>query len=177
VSVELTVLDPGPLTTVQDLGRPGHAHLGVPRAGALDSAAAGYANRLLGNAEHAAVLETTLGGVVVRVDGPSAVAVTGAPSAVAVDGRPRPFAEPVRLRPGQTLTVGPATSGVRSYVAFSGGIDVEPVLGSRSTDTLSGLGPPPLAAGVRLRLGEPTGVPHAVDVPVVRAHPPTVGYG
>lgn len=174
MSVELAVVDPGPLTTVQDLGRPGYAHLGVPRAGALDSAAARYANRLLGNAEDAAVLETTLGGVVVRAEGATTLAVTGAPAAVVVDGKPRPFAEPVRLGPGQTVTVGPAISGVRSYVGFSGGIVVDPVLGSRSTDTLSGLGPPPLTAGARLPLGEPVGEPQAVDVPIVLTHPDSV---
>lgn len=170
----LTVLDPGPLTTVQDRGRRGLAHLGVPRSGALDARAAGYANRLVGNPEDAAVLETTLGGVTVRVDAPAAVAVTGAPAAVTLDGRPVPFAEPVRVRAGQTLAVGPAAHGLRSYLAFSGGVAVEPVLGSRSTDTLSGLGPPRLAAGSRLPLGEPAGDPHGVDVAVVLGHPDTV---
>lgn len=174
MTVTLTVVDAGPLTTVQDQGRRGFAHLGVPRSGALDAAAARYANRLVGNPEDAAVLETTLGGVVVRVDGPTAVAVTGAAAPVVVDGRPRPFAEPVRLRGGQTLTVGRASSGLRSYVAFSGGVDADPVLGSRSTDTLSGLGPAPLTAGARLGLGKPAGDPHAVDVPVVLRHPESV---
>lgn len=174
MTVKLTVVDPGPLTTVQDLGRRGYAHLGVPRSGALDAAAARYANRLVGNPEDAAVLETTLGGVSLRVDGPTAAAVTGAPAAVTVDRRPRPFAEPVRLRPGETLAVGPAASGLRSYVALAGGVAVEPVLGSRSTDTLSGLGPAPLMVGSRLPLGEPVGDPHHVDVPVVLRHPDAV---
>lgn len=174
MTVKVTVLDPGPLTTVQDLGRRGFAHLGVPRSGALDEAAARYANRLVGNPEDAAVLETTLGGLCLQLDGPTAVAVTGAPAAVAVDRRPRPFAEPVRVRAGETLLVGPAASGLRSYVAFSGGVAVEPVLGSRSTDTLSGLGPSPLMAGDRLPVGEPLGDPHAVDVPVVLRHPDAV---
>ncbi len=174
MTVKITVLDPGPLTTVQDLGRRGFAHLGVPRSGALDEPAARYANRLVGNAEDAAVLETTLGGVSLQVDGATAVAVTGAPAAVTVDRRPRPFAEPVRLRGGDTLVVGHAASGLRSYVAFSGGVAVDPVLGSRSTDTLSGLGPAPLMAGDRLPLGEPLADPHAVDVPVVLRHPDVV---
>ncbi|HEX5771345.1 MAG TPA: allophanate hydrolase, partial [Nocardioidaceae bacterium] len=72
MTVKITVLDPGPLTTVQDQGRRGFAHLGVPRSGALDAAAARYANRLVGNPEDAAVLETTLGGVSLRMDGPTA---------------------------------------------------------------------------------------------------------
>jgi biotin-dependent carboxylase-like uncharacterized protein len=174
VTAGLTVVDAGPLTTVQDRGRRGYAHLGVPRAGAVDGAAASYANRLVGNAEDSAVLETTLGGVAVRVDAWVAVAVTGAPAPVAVDGRPCPFAEPVLMRAGQTLVVGAATSGLRSYLAFSGGVAAEPVLGSRSTDTLSGLGPPALSAGARLRLGRPVDHPHAVDVPLVLRHPDTV---
>ena len=174
MTVTLTVLDPGPLTTVQDQGRRGFAHLGVPRSGALDGAAARYANRLVGNPEDAAVLETTLGGVVLRVDGTAVAAVTGAAAPVSVDARPRPFAEPVRLRADQTLAVGGAASGLRSYVAFSGGVDVDQVLGSRSTDTLSGLGPAPLTAGARLALGPPAGDPHPVDVPVVLRHPETV---
>lgn len=170
----LTVLDPGPLTTVQDRGRRGLAHLGVPRSGALDGRAAAFANRLVGNPEDAAVLETTLGGVTVRLDDPAAVAVTGAPASVTVDGRPVPFAEPLRVRAGQTLAVGPAAHGLRSYLAVSGGIAVDPVLGSRSTDTLSGLGPPRLSMGSRLPLGEPAGDPHGVDVPTVLGHPETV---
>lgn len=174
MTTTLTVLDAGPLTTVQDLGRRGFAHLGVPRSGAVDVAAAQYANRLVGNAVDAAVLETTLGGVALKVSGTTTVAVTGAPAAVSVDGRPRAFAEPVGLRPGQTLTVGPATSGLRSYLAFSGGVDVDPVLGSRSTDTLSGLGPPRLVAGAQVSLGEPTGSPNGVDVPVVHRYPEAV---
>lgn len=174
MTASLTVLDAGPMTTVQDLGRRGFAHLGVPRSGALDAEAAGYANRLVGNSVDAAVLETTLGGVAVRVDGQVSVAVTGAPAAVSVEGRPRPFAETFTVRRGETVTVGPAQSGLRSYLAFSGGVDVPPVLGSRSTDTLSGLGPPRLTAGMNLPLGEPVGSPHGVDVPVVHGHPDSV---
>lgn len=172
--VKVTVVDPGPLTTVQDVGRRGFAHLGVPRSGAVDAPSAGYANRLVGNPPDAAVLETTLGGVSLRVHGATTVAVTGAPAAVAVDGRPRPFAEPVHVGDQQVLTVGPATSGLRSYLALAGGVDVPPVLGSRSTDTLSGLGPAPLVAGSELLLGRPGPVPTAVDVPVVRSYPEEV---
>jgi biotin-dependent carboxylase-like uncharacterized protein len=174
VTTKLTVLDPGPLTTVQDLGRRGFAHLGVPRSGAVDQEAARYANRLVGNADEAAVLETTFGGITLRVTGPTTVAVTGAPASVTVDGRPRSFAEPVPLTAGQTLVVGVALSGLRSYVAFSGGVDAPRVLGSRSTDTLSGLGPPHLAAGTHLPVGRATGSAHGVDVPLVLRHPDRV---
>ncbi|HSE07615.1 MAG TPA: biotin-dependent carboxyltransferase family protein [Nocardioidaceae bacterium] len=173
MSTKLTVLDAGPLTTVQDLGRRGYAHLGVPRSGALDMAAAGYANRLVGNPPEAAVLETTLGGVSIQVSGSTMAAVTGAPASVTVDGRPRPFAEPLLLRAGETLTVGPAVSGLRSYLSFAGGVDATPVLGSRSTDTLSGLGPPRLTSGAKLELGVPVGESHGADVPVVLRYPDT----
>jgi biotin-dependent carboxylase-like uncharacterized protein len=174
VTVKVSVLDPGPLTTVQDLGRRGFAHLGVPRSGALDVESALYANRLVANPAEAAVLETTLGGVTFRVSGRATVAVAGAPASVTVGGRPRAFAEPTTVSPGQTVVVGPAVSGLRSYVAFAGGVDAPRVLGSRSTDTLSGIGPPRLEAGTELLLGDPTGDPHAVDVPVVLRHPDSV---
>lgn len=139
----LSVARSGALTTVQDLGRPGHAHLGVPRSGALDGPAAALANRLVGNRPEAAVLETTLNGCAVRPRSTVTVAVTGAPCRVSVDGRPAAWGAPVRVPAGALLTVGTAVSGLRSYVAVSGGITVEPVLGSRSTDLLSGLGPAP----------------------------------
>ncbi|MFD7407580.1 biotin-dependent carboxyltransferase family protein [Streptomyces sp. NPDC059866] len=160
----LAIVRAGALTTVQDLGRPGHAHLGVPRSGALDAPAALLVNRLAGNPPEAAVLETTLNGCALRPRSAVTVAVGGAPCPVTVGGRPAAWGAPVRVPAGALLDVGAAFSGVRSYVAVSGGIAVEPVLGSRSTDLLSGLGPPPLTDGTVLPLGHPAG-PHArVDV-------------
>ncbi|MFE5586522.1 biotin-dependent carboxyltransferase family protein [Kitasatospora sp. NPDC056531] len=160
----VTVISAGLLTTVQDLGRPGHAHLGVPRSGALDRPAHRLANRLVGNPAGVAALETTVLGCAVRADRPVTVAVTGAPCAVRVDGRPAAWGAPVRLSAGARLDVGPATCGVRSYLAFAGGIATDPVLGSRSTDLLSGLGPAPLSVGDRLPLGGPAGPPAGADV-------------
>jgi len=159
----LEVLDPGPLTTVQDRGRPGWAHVGVPRAGSLDAPAADLANRLVGNAPDAAVLETTLGGVVVRATAAMTVAVTGAECELRVAGRARPFASAVPVAAGSEVVVGPARHGVRSYLAVSGGIDVEPVLGSRSTDTLAHVGPPVLAAGQVLPVGAATASPSGAE--------------
>ncbi|MFI8951696.1 biotin-dependent carboxyltransferase family protein [Streptomyces sp. NPDC053750] len=160
----LVVVRAGALTTVQDRGRPGHAHLGVPRSGALDAPAAALVNRLVGDPPGAALLETTLTGCALRPRCAVTVAVAGAPCAVSVDGRPAPWGAPVDVPGGALLNVGAADSGVRTYVAVAGGIVVEPVLGSRSTDLLSGLGPPPLADGAVLPLGRPHG-PHArVDV-------------
>ncbi|MFI9361925.1 biotin-dependent carboxyltransferase family protein [Kitasatospora sp. NPDC053057] len=167
----VTVMNAGLLTTVQDLGRPGHAHLGVPRSGALDQPAHRLANRLVGNPATAATLETTVLGCAVRVDRAVTVAVAGAPCAVRVDGRPAAWAAPVRLPAGALLEVGPASRGVRSYVAFAGGIAAAPVLGSRSTDLLSGLGPAPLAPGDALPLGEPAGPSAGADVVPVPAPP------
>lgn len=151
----ITVVRPGPLTTVQDLGRPGWAHLGVPRSGVLDAPAFRLANRLVGNAESAAGLETTLLGCAVRFARPALVAVTGATASVLVDGVASAFGAAVEVPAGATLDVGRAVGGVRSYLAVAGGIDVEPVLGSRSTDTLSGLGPARPGKGDTLPIGSP----------------------
>ncbi|GAA3397862.1 biotin-dependent carboxyltransferase family protein [Streptomyces roseoviridis] len=159
----LTVVRAGALTTVQDLGRPGYAHLGVPCSGALDPEAVRLVNRLLGNEEGAAVLETTLTGCAVRTRCAVTAVVGGAPCPVTVDGRPAAWGTPVRLAPGQVLEVGAAVRGLRSYVGFDGGVAVAPVLGSRSTDLLSGLGPAPLADGTALPLGAATAVRGPVD--------------
>ncbi|WP_419995551.1 biotin-dependent carboxyltransferase family protein [Streptomyces boninensis] len=168
----LEVVRPGALTTVQDAGRPGHAHLGVPRSGALDQPAYRLANRLVGNRPEAAVLETTLDGCAVRPHRTVWAAVTGAPCPVTVDGRPAPWGAAVRVSAGALLEAGPAACGVRSYVAFAGGIDVEPELGSRATDRLSGLGPPPPAAGDTLALGPPPALRPAPIDTVPHGAPP-----
>jgi biotin-dependent carboxylase-like uncharacterized protein len=147
------IVKPGLLTTVQDLGRPGYAHLGVARAGALDAPALARANALVGNADSAAGLETTLTGVSLLAEAPITLAVCGAPAQVTVDGVAVAFGAPFDVAEGAQVDVGPATTGVRSYVAVAGGIAVAPVLGSRSTDTLSGLGPPPMKAGFVLPIG------------------------
>ncbi len=164
----LTVLDPGPLTTIQDRGRSGWAHLGVPRSGALDLAAAALGNRMAGNDPDVAVLETMLGGLTFTVSTAMTVAVSGASVSVTVDGRAEAFGEPVSVRGGQRVQLGRPEQGLRSYVAVAGGIDVPPVLGSRSTDTLSGIGPHPVSAGAELPVGEALGPPHGSDVSVVR---------
>jgi biotin-dependent carboxylase-like uncharacterized protein len=160
----LHVVRAGALTTVQDLGRPGHAHLGVPRSGALDAPAHRLANRLVGNPAQAATLETTVSGCGVRPSRPVTVAVTGAACAVRVDGRPAAWGAPVRVPAGALLDVGPAALGLRSYLAVAGGVAVPEVLGSRSTDLLSGLGPRPLADGDELPVGRAEGRSRAADV-------------
>lgn len=161
---EVEIVDPGALTTIQDLGRPGHAHLGVPRSGALDQLALRLANRLVGNDESAACLETTLTGVRFRAVGAVRVAVTGATCDVRANGRDVGWGTWFSVPVGSLVDVGRATTGLRSYVAIAGGIEVEPVLGSRSTDVLSGLGPAALETGDLLRLGHAAGDPVAAEV-------------
>ena len=157
---QLIVVRPGPLTTVQDLGRSGWAHLGVPTSGAADRSSLRLANRLVGNAETAAGLEITLGGLEVRAVGDLTVAVTGASCPITVAGRPSPGRAVLWVPSGATVRLDPAPAGLRAYLAVRGGLDLAPVLGSRSTDTLSGLGPPVPAAGDRLAVGtEVTGWP------------------
>lgn len=147
------VVDPGLLTTAQDRGRSGYAHLGVPRSGALDQGALRAANRLVGNDLSEAGLETTLTGCVLRAIGTQVVAVTGAFAPIDINGRPMPWGARLVVPDGATLTVGPASQGVRSVVAVAGGIRLPAVLGSQSRDTLSALGPEPLRAGDRLPVG------------------------
>ncbi|MEV4821730.1 biotin-dependent carboxyltransferase family protein [Micromonospora sp. NPDC049274] len=163
---EIEVLRAGALTTVQDLGRPGWAHLGVPRSGALDPTALRLANRLVGNPEQAAGLEITLTGCTLRLTHAATVAITGAEVAVRAGDRPGDTGRPLTVPAGTVLRVGPARRGVRSWLAVAGGIDVPPVLGSRATDTLAGLGPPVLRDGDRLPLGVPVAEPAPVDVTV-----------
>ncbi|MGZ8178763.1 5-oxoprolinase subunit C family protein [Williamsia sp. SKLECPSW1] len=152
----LVVTTAGPLTTVQDLGRGGFAHLGVPLSGAADRTSAATANRLVGNDSCAALLEVTLGGLVAVAEGTVTFAVTGARCPITVDGTPVGHASTVTVADGGTVALGSATSGLRCYLAVRGGIDVPRVLGSRSTDTLSGLGPAPVVDGDRLPLGSET---------------------
>jgi biotin-dependent carboxylase-like uncharacterized protein len=158
---ELTVLSGGPLTTVQDEGRFGQAALGVGRSGVCDRASARLANRLVGNDLGAAVLEVTLGGLTVRAEADVLVALTGA----RCPGTPHNA--PALLRAGERLTLGTPTTGLRTYVAVRGGLDVAPVMGSRSTDLLSGLGPAPVAAGDVLGVGPDAGPMPGVDVAAV----------
>jgi biotin-dependent carboxylase-like uncharacterized protein len=160
----LEVLGTGPLALVQDLGRPGYAHLGVPPSGALDVPALKLANRLVGNDEAAAGVESLFGGLRLRAKTSCTIAVTGPPVAVSVDGRAVGSHAPVWLAPGQIAAIGTPAAGLRCYLAVSGGIAVEPELGSRSRDVLSEIGPAPLRVGDRLPLGPPSGVPSGADV-------------
>lgn len=159
------IVDPGPFCTVQDLGRPGYAELAVPCSGAFDRGALRLANRLVGNAEGAAGLEFVLGGLHLLAARAVTVALTGAPC----PGGPA-WGAAVTLPAGRRLRLGTPSSGLRSYLAVRGGLDVTPVLGARCHDTLSGLGPPPVRAGDGFAVGTAVDadVP-GLDAPVGRA--------
>ena len=162
----IEVVDPGPLATVQDHGRPGFAHLGVSPSGAADRRALDRGNLQVGNAPGAAALECTIAGPRLRFLVPAVVALTGAEER-----------GPFEVEAGDELDVGPYRRGVRVYVCVHGGIDAAPVLGSRSTDLLGGLGPAPLRPGDLLRIGADTAAPldpepyELPDRPLLRVSP------
>lgn len=189
--VVLEILAPGVQTLVQDSGRPGYGDLGVPRSGAADVQAMRQANQLVGNDDSAAVLEVLYGGLELTVRQTSVLAVTGAEtelliaapgqqerSNMAFSGtgaaaealaeetlRSVPPRAPFWIFPGERLTMAGAGQGIRSYVAVSGGLAAEAVLGSCATDTLSGLGPAPVQAGDTFALvGAPSGFVGIADV-------------
>ncbi|MBT2514904.1 5-oxoprolinase/urea amidolyase family protein [Arthrobacter sp. ISL-30] len=153
----LLVDTPGLQSLIQDLGRPGLGDLGVSASGAADQRSARQANRLVGNGSTAAVVENVLGGLVLRARGDQVLAVTGALVPLTIttstSARRPSLCAPFALLDGETLTLGAPTAGLRSYVAVRGGVDVPPILGSRSSDSMSGIGPAPLKTGMLLPVG------------------------
>ncbi|BBY80854.1 5-oxoprolinase/urea amidolyase family protein [Mycolicibacterium pulveris] len=153
----LEVLRSGPLALIEDLGRPGLAHMGVGRSGAADRRSHMLANRLVANPVECATIEVTFGGFSARVRGGGkegvAIAVTGADTDPAVNGVPFGTNSIHYARDGEVISLGAPRSGLRTYLAVRGGIDVEPVLGSRSYDVLSAIGPLPLKPGDVLPVG------------------------
>lgn len=153
------VLEPGPQTTVQDLGRPGYLRYGIPPSGPIDRAALILANRLVGNPDGAAVLECTLAGPKLQMTDERVVAVTGAEMSVTVNGHEAPRWAAIRVVAGDVLRLGLSRRGLRAYLSVAGGIDVPPVLGSRSTyvrGRLGGYQGRALEPGDRLPLGRPS---------------------
>jgi len=136
----LTVLTPGLLTTVQDLGREGYGPMGVSASGAADAVALRIGNKLLGNPEDAAALEMTLLGGAFQFSAENCVAISGSDFGATLDGQSLATHTAFKVQPGQTLQFGPTKSGARAYLCVRGGLDVPRVLGSRSTHLLSGLG-------------------------------------
>ncbi|QHC60845.1 allophanate hydrolase subunit 2 family protein [Rathayibacter sp. VKM Ac-2760] len=147
------MLDPGPLALVQDDGRPGYAAVGAGRSGAMDRGALRLADRLLGNPDGAAGLELLGGGFTARFEAPTWFSLTGGAGAATLDGAPVDRVLPRLAPPGAVLRLGAPTAGLRRTLGVRGGIDATPVLGSRSRDTLSGLGPEPLRIGDVLPVG------------------------
>lgn len=142
--MSLLIIKPGPLASVQDLGRHGHRQLGICPGGALDTLALTLANRLVGNADSAAGLELTLGGCEIRFERDARIALVGDPFGAKLDGVPVWPCWSVPVRAGQALRLGVgatgARPGLRTWLALSGGIDVPSMLGSRSTDLKAGFG-------------------------------------
>ena len=137
----IEIINHGIGSTVQDLGRPGCAHLGVGRSGAADRASHRLANRIVGNPESAATIETC-GGLSLRLHRHASLVVTGAHGVIEVrDGPPMAVDAVAHMPAGCELTLRPPHDGVRYYLAVRGGLAVSPVLGSRSFDTLAGIGP------------------------------------
>ncbi|MDF2509049.1 MAG: allophanate hydrolase, partial [Microbacterium sp.] len=172
----IEVVRPSLQLLVQDAGRPGYAALGVSASGAADRRAMHDANRAVGNANAAAVLES-VGGAVLRFRGAGVAAVAGAFGSLTLedsDGAVRPIAHgaPFATADGDELTLGHPERGLRYVIAARGGLDAEAALGSRAADTLAGLGPEALTAGAVLTLGghgqhavEPTVVPRDLPAP------------
>lgn len=155
----IRILEPGPFATVQDRGRFGYRSMGVPLSGAMDLQALRIGNLLVGNTDSAAGIEITLGGFRVEFHCDTDFAVTGAQSGIVIDSGPVPLWQANHARKGSILTIGPPSgAGLRTYLTISGGIDVEPVMDSRSTYVRGGFGG---FCGRMLRAGDvlPLGVP------------------
>jgi allophanate hydrolase subunit 2 len=127
----IKVINPGLLTTIQDLGRPGYFHLGIPIGGAMDRLALRAANLLVGNDEGAAALEAVFLGPQLAFTADAAIAVTGAQMPVKIDGKEQPSWTSIAVKSGQTLSFGYLAAGARIYIAVSGGVAVPPALGIR----------------------------------------------
>lgn len=158
VTTTLEILHTGPLALVEDLGRAGLGHLGVSPSGAADRRSHTLANRLLANPDDRATIEVAFGGLSVRVRGGDVdIAVTGADTDPDVDGVSFGTNSIQRVRDGQVVSLGRPRSGLRSYLGVRGGIEVTPVLGSRSYDVMNAIGPSPLRDGDVLQIGERAG--------------------
>ena len=157
----IEVIEGGIFTTVQDLGRYGYQQYGVPVSGALDPFALRVANLLVDNQEGAAGLEVTLVGARLRFLADIIVAVTGGDTGPHLDHRPVPMWQAIAVPKGSVLSFDQVRDGIRAYLAVAGGIDIPPVLGSRSTYTRSRLGG---VEGRTLVLGDVLPIPQKVPV-------------
>ncbi len=131
--MSITVLNPGLLTTVQDLGRVGYQQFGVPVSGVVDPRSASIANILVGNEENEAVLECTMMGPQLQFNEANCIAIAGGDLGATLDGKPLATYQAVNVAAGQVLRFTGPRSGCRAYIAFAGGLDIPVVMGSRST--------------------------------------------
>jgi biotin-dependent carboxylase-like uncharacterized protein len=164
----IRVAKPGLSTTVQDLGRPGYYHIGIPLSGGMDRFALRAANLLVGNPQEAAVLEAAFLGPELEFTADATVAVTGAELPPRVNGAERATWTSFIVRKGQILSFGFLKHGARAYIAVSGGVDVPVVLGSRSTYALGALGGykgRKLEVGDELPVGAASGAAEGRTVP------------
>lgn len=164
-----TLTEAGLQCLVQDLGRPGLASMGVSRSGAFDRRALVQGNTLLGNRPGNPGLEVLGGGIALLAADNHLVALTGAPAAARIDGDPVAHGRVLSIHRGQVLRLGAPMTGLRTYVTVAGGLEVDAVLGSASTDTLSGLGPAALRNGDRLGVGPDRGHAGDIDIPALLA--------
>jgi biotin-dependent carboxylase-like uncharacterized protein len=166
----LEILRTGPLALIQDLGRVGLAHLGVTRSGAADRRSHTLANRLVANPDDRATIEVTFGGFSAQVRGGDVdIAVTGADTNPTVNRKTFGTNSVRHVRDGEVISLGAPCAGLRTYLGVRGGIDVTPVLGSRSYDVMSAIGPLPLQPGDVLPVGEHTDEYPALDQAPVAA--------
>ena len=138
--MSLKIINPGLSTSIQDLGRPGYFHLGIPMGGAMDRFALRVANMLVGNPEDAAGLEAVFMGPEIEFQKTAIVSVTGADLPIRVDGQLQEAWTSFEVRAGQTLSFEFLKSGARAYIAIGGGIQTPAALGSRSTYPIGALG-------------------------------------
>ena len=138
--MSITILNPGMLTSVQDLGRIGYQQFGVPVSGAMDPRSASIANILVGNDEGEAVLECTMMGPHIRFDAPNIIAITGGDLGATLDGQRIDTYRAIPVNAGQTLRFTMLRTGCRAFVAFAGGLDIPVVMGSRSTNMKAKIG-------------------------------------
>ena len=164
--MSVTILKPGLASSLQDAGRPGHAALGVGRAGAMDGPAWQLANALVGNRGGEAAIECTLLGPTLRFEQASVIALTGAPITAHVGAGAIPMWSGCHLPAGSVLRLGGMASGCRSYLAVRGGFDVPPLLGSRSSDLHAWIG---FAHGRHLCAGDVLPIGRAAPWPVAGA--------
>ncbi len=136
----ISIITPGPLTTIQDSGRTGYMESGFSPSGALDLRSMKIANLLVGNPLDEAVLEVTLMGITAEFDSDAVIAITGAFMEPKIDGSPVPMYETIKVLKGSTLTMGFAIKGCRAYIAFGGGLSVDKVMGSKSLNLKCGIG-------------------------------------